>query len=275
MRLFAILAVVCCLIVVYSAPGDRPNKVTDRDLDKMKIKELKKFLDDRGIACPGCTQKEDLLAKAKAHKDTPVSKRTRTDQLKNADMDALTFAEAWKVKTRQLCATESRGAERHQAVCDAVSDAVHNQFSTMVVGLAKGLGKNQDKIKDISLGDPYVRAGEMNIKKSVKWALEGGVTDEKEIKDQLQKDVTQWLMDTAMENDRNMKFQGMDMDEIIRQMQKEGKMPPDVAGAAGTSGAGASKSKPSKAKPSTPPRNSERGNRPQRPTKSDDAHDEL
>mmetsp|Transcript_28231 Transcript_28231/g.67812 ORF Transcript_28231/g.67812 Transcript_28231/m.67812 type:complete len:233 (-) Transcript_28231:99-797(-) len=42
------------------------------DFEKMKIRQLKQYISDRGEKCEGCTEKEQFIAKAKAVKHIPL-----------------------------------------------------------------------------------------------------------------------------------------------------------------------------------------------------------
>lgn len=51
---------------------------TDADVscEKMRVKELRLFLEDRGLRCEGCAEKADFVAMCEANKDAPLAEKS-------------------------------------------------------------------------------------------------------------------------------------------------------------------------------------------------------
>ncbi|KAI9018805.1 hypothetical protein DFJ74DRAFT_675036 [Hyaloraphidium curvatum] len=56
-------------------PGSAAEALSEEAVSKMKIKELKKFLADRGQACAGCAEKRDYVEVALAARELPIVER--------------------------------------------------------------------------------------------------------------------------------------------------------------------------------------------------------
>mmetsp|Transcript_6584 Transcript_6584/g.15215 ORF Transcript_6584/g.15215 Transcript_6584/m.15215 type:complete len:196 (-) Transcript_6584:46-633(-) len=61
------------------------------DVPKLRVKELRKFLYDRGVECVGCTEKPEFVKKVQESLDLPVleagQRRTKKAQKKKVDDD--------------------------------------------------------------------------------------------------------------------------------------------------------------------------------------------
>jgi len=61
-----LLALSCVVVLVSAEDGERP------DFSKMRIKELRKILDDRGVKCEGCSEKFHMVERVQEVWDQPV-----------------------------------------------------------------------------------------------------------------------------------------------------------------------------------------------------------
>jgi len=81
------------------------------------------------------------------------------------------------------------------------------------------------QIKATSLKEPYKQMGELHLRQAATEAIEKNLKDEEEIgKSVGGTELTQWLFDTIMQKSEKMnKFGGFDMENVIKQAQKEAK----------------------------------------------------
>eukprot|EP00850_Spirogloea_muscicola_P010398 SM000061S19225 [mRNA] locus=s61:203396:205042:+ [translate_table: standard] len=70
----ALPALLLVLVVAAAsvAASEDAGPAADVDYSKLRVKELKKLLDERGVECLGCVEKEHLVAKVKDSVDLPV-----------------------------------------------------------------------------------------------------------------------------------------------------------------------------------------------------------
>lgn len=66
--------------------ADAEETKTEPELNfkKMRIKDLKRFLNDRGLACKGCAEKEDFVKMAEENKDAPIVEKKESEAVKDA-----------------------------------------------------------------------------------------------------------------------------------------------------------------------------------------------
>eukprot|EP00270_Netrium_digitus_P006793 TRINITY_DN1956_c0_g2_i2.p1 TRINITY_DN1956_c0_g2~~TRINITY_DN1956_c0_g2_i2.p1 ORF type:complete len:169 (+),score=67.68 TRINITY_DN1956_c0_g2_i2:320-826(+) len=85
---------VICFVATFVAGNDdaAANEVEVKDYSKLRIKELKNMLEERGVECVGCVEKEHLVAKVKETAHLPVlpseeeeSSSTKDDVLSGDD----------------------------------------------------------------------------------------------------------------------------------------------------------------------------------------------
>lgn len=54
----------CCSVSLFGAAAVKTDANTD--YSKMRVKQLRKILGERGVECVGCVEKSDFIAKIKA-----------------------------------------------------------------------------------------------------------------------------------------------------------------------------------------------------------------
>jgi len=65
--------------------------LTEEAIRRMRIKDLRRALWERGVECLGCTQKEDLLNRLLENKDLPVIKDDASEAKEKADAETLSY----------------------------------------------------------------------------------------------------------------------------------------------------------------------------------------
>jgi len=79
-----IIFIICILFLFYVRQGlsndQETNEISDGEISKMKIKDLRLFLADRGLECFGCAEKSDFVEMAKKNKHIPLIKQKQNDQ---------------------------------------------------------------------------------------------------------------------------------------------------------------------------------------------------
>jgi hypothetical protein len=133
-------------------------KAADPDFKKMKIKELRTWMDERGLTCPTCEEKADFVAFAtKNAKTAPTNARAKLEVPKEP------FWEAWSRIAKETCTAmaqkKSVNAEETDKVCSAIATATDGFFMLNGKRTAGKLKKKPEAILKTSFGDVYHTAG--------------------------------------------------------------------------------------------------------------------
>jgi len=178
---------------------------------------LRNFLQQRGLLkqCVGCTEKEHLLEFALQHKDDPILP-PQPPKPKTARL-----GETWKGKAIEACRNEQKTP--NEQLCRSIGEVVASKLSEFANGIISVLKKNEQQVTKTSLTFPYVKAGETHIKNFVRSVLAlDEEPDKEQIKDLFAKSkLSKWVLETAMENSQSMLTETMDLEEILRNLEKQ------------------------------------------------------
>lgn len=148
-------------------PIEIPN---EKEVKKMKVKDLKTFLTDRGVPCEACTEKGDYVKKVLANLQTPLLPSKRKLKPKGE------FWEFWAGLSKSVCndAASKKNVDGSAAICDAVGAAVDSFFMQHGKRTAAKLKKKPANLLKTSVGEPYQGAGRRLIGKLVEHCLKSG-----------------------------------------------------------------------------------------------------
>lgn len=159
---YTFLLVTCLILYVFcvtdwSAAAD----LTEAQFKAMKIKDLRAFLDDRGLKCVGCQEKADFVRMAYQNQaKNPVNEEPRPQTLPDGKL-----WEVWSANAKKVCAEETvkRGNDPDTApfseVCSVVSTAVESFFMQHGRRISQKLKKKPDSILKTSYKPVYYDAG--------------------------------------------------------------------------------------------------------------------
>lgn len=152
-------------LVMEEEPVHIPN---ENEVKKMKVKELKVFLADRGVACEACTEKGDFSKKVLENLQTPLLPSKRKLKPKGE------FWEFWATLSQSVCsdaAAKKGNVDDAEAICSAVGSATDTFFMQHGKRTANKLKKKPANLLKTSVGEPYQGAGRRLIGKLVQHCL--------------------------------------------------------------------------------------------------------
>lgn len=146
--------------------------LTEADFKKMKIKELRQFLDDRNLQCPDCQEKQDFVKFCTKHASAPVVSSTTTKAATPDDGKPLW--EAWSAIAKTLCeeAADKKSVGKKDTICNAITQATDSVFMLHGKRVAAKLKKKPDALKKTSWGEPYNQAGRKMLSNLINYCLE-------------------------------------------------------------------------------------------------------
>lgn len=163
-----LVLIVCVLVTLVSVDAS----LTEKDFKRMKIRELQRFLDDRGLTCPGCQEKSDFVRVAFQNRDKKLA-----GSVERREVPDTTFWEAWSAKMKTTCTERVvlRGNDPTQtpysSVCDALQMATDSFLMQHGKAVASKLKKKPNHLLKTSYKGVYYDAGERLLQKFVNHCL--------------------------------------------------------------------------------------------------------
>lgn len=173
LRFAAFLIVV--LAVTLASAG-----MTEADFRKMKVKDLRTFLSDRGLECAGCQEKSDFVRMAYQHRDTNPA-----GSAKKRDIPDKTFWAAWGEVAKSECqkAVTRRGndpaAEPFASICGTIQAAADSYLMQHGRRVANQLKKTPQHLLKTSFKDVYFEAGSHLFQRIADYCLASPASQEK------------------------------------------------------------------------------------------------
>lgn len=160
LSVFALAVVLLALAVVGCFAAE---VLSEGDFKKMKIKELRAFLDDRGIECEGCAEKADFVRECTKNAAKPL----HPSKVKSVPKGSLW--EAWATVAGEVCeaAAAAKGAadDVKDTTCSAIKSATESVFMQYGKRTAGKLRKKPDALLKTSFGEIYQSAGKRMLNK--------------------------------------------------------------------------------------------------------------
>ena len=188
---------------------EEPVKIpTEKEVKKMKVKELKGFLADRGVECDTCAEKGDFVKKVVANLETPLLPSKRKLKPKGE------FWEFWAALARSICddAAKKKGSSSEtssEEVCNSIGGAFDSFFMQHGKRTAGKLKKKTANLLKTSVGEPYQGAGRRMIAKLVDSCLsskKGSCSSQSKVQSALENnkvknvDFSKWITNVGIEN---------------------------------------------------------------------------
>ncbi|CBH11025.1 hypothetical protein, conserved [Trypanosoma brucei gambiense DAL972] len=168
--LTALLA--AAVLVVLPLSSFASPELTEADFKRMKIKELRNFLEDRGLTCPGCQEKADFVRVAFTNR----AKKPLSEEGKR-EIPKAPLWEVWRDNAKLVCeeAAKKRGldvtAKPQSDICSAVALVVENFFMQHGKRVANKLRKNHEALLKTSYKNVYYDAGHVLLKRLTEYCL--------------------------------------------------------------------------------------------------------
>ena len=139
------------------------------EFKKMKIKAIREWLDDRGLACGDCQEKNDFVRFANDNAKAPIlPSRVKVEPTGP-------FWDTWADLARDTCLEFSKkfgnDEETTTKVCQAIRTATDSVFMQHGKRTAAKLKKKPADLLKTSLGDTYLKAGRRLFAKLSKHCL--------------------------------------------------------------------------------------------------------
>ena len=164
----AVLIVALVVLVAISYAGEPA--LTEADFKKMKIKQLRSFLEDRGLNCADCQEKADFVTFCTKNAHVPVLSHKQKIPLPEG-----TFWDVWADVAKTTCeemADKKGSAAAKENVCPAIRVATESLFMQHGKRTANKLKKKPDALKKTSWGEPYQGAGRRMMANLLTYCLE-------------------------------------------------------------------------------------------------------
>lgn len=208
LALCGLLFTALCVNVVVSAAAvemqEEEVKIpTEKEVKKMKIREIKTFLEDRGKVCPECQEKADFVRVALENREAPVLPHKRKVSPKGD------FWEVWSNIAKEQCEVVGAKQANKAEVCEAIASAVDSVFMQHGKRTAAKLKKKPVNLLKTSVGEPYIGAGRRVFSKVANWCFKnaGKCTTSSKVQPLLETDdkikavkLIEWITNVGIEN---------------------------------------------------------------------------
>eukprot|EP00993_Chasmostoma_nieuportense_P003826 NODE_4526_length_774_cov_480.774343_g4367_i0.p1 GENE.NODE_4526_length_774_cov_480.774343_g4367_i0~~NODE_4526_length_774_cov_480.774343_g4367_i0.p1 ORF type:complete len:205 (-),score=52.39 NODE_4526_length_774_cov_480.774343_g4367_i0:97-711(-) len=169
--------------------------ISDAELRKMKIKDLKKFLSDRGVVCNDCFEKGDFVAKAIVSKSIDILPSKLPKQVNTEPID-----KRWGKVATEVC----DAITQLEGYCKALKSVVEGSFFQYGRKFKRELSVTEPHLAQVSFTDPYFKAGKLLLTKTVQYMVKENTKKNEQIRKKYENDFIPWLRDCALENTNTM-----------------------------------------------------------------------
>ncbi|KNH07643.1 mesencephalic astrocyte-derived neurotrophic factor [Perkinsela sp. CCAP 1560/4] len=184
--------------------------ITDDEIRKMKMKELKEFLDDRDESCSGCVEKGDFVRIAIEVKDKKISQEKQKMKGYTGEYPKKSFWDFWTEESLQIAASSELDTKGRKLIADAVETCFMQYGKSVATKLKKGPAE----LLKTSLKSPYYQAGIRGIQKLITLCASSPSLKNAELQNACEKEFVPWITNVGIENTNPMY-------EILEQMKSE------------------------------------------------------
>ncbi|RNF25705.1 uncharacterized protein Tco025E_02142 [Trypanosoma conorhini] len=166
------LLLLLLLLLMVSVGPAAAAELTEADFKRMKIRELRRFLGERGLTCVGCQEKSDFSRYAYQNRD----KKPLSEQGKRDVPDAPFWA-VWRDLAKEVCegAVRKRGLDVSAApqsdVCAALAYVTESFFMQHGKRTASKLRKKPEALLKTSFKGVYYDAGRLLLERLANYCL--------------------------------------------------------------------------------------------------------
>jgi hypothetical protein len=178
------------LLIIGSCLAD--DKIpAEAEIRKMKVKELRKFLDDRGLPCDGCVEKADFVKKAIAAKSTPI-----LDSKKPRVVNKDPIEKQWAPIVAEVCEAETD----NESYCKQLKNIVDGFFFQYMRKYKRDLSVQEYHAAEVSFKHPYFAVGKIILKEVVQFMVKENTKKSEKVRAKLEARAVPWLRDVCLEN---------------------------------------------------------------------------
>jgi len=191
---FLLIGAICALLLVSPARGeesDEPPPPTDAKIKKMKIKELKAFISDRGLVCDDCFEKGDYIRFVKKNRDALLLPSKRPRKISKEPI-----ADQWK----KVVADLSTELSLDEKFSKPLSKVVASSFEQHARRISKQLHKEQHQLARTSLEDPFYAAMLKTLKQTANWQVKNSIVKQDPIRNKLDNEIKMFLTAVGADN---------------------------------------------------------------------------
>jgi hypothetical protein len=184
---------------------------TEVDILALKIKDLRKFLDDRGVACEGCVEKADFVKIALASKDAPILESKKPKAVNKDPIE-----KQWAPIVEEVCKAQTEKED----FCKQLKRVVDGTLSQYMRKYKRELSVTEAHVAAVSLTHPYLPLGKKILKEVILHMLENDSKKADLIRTKLEPRLIPWFRDVCLENPNPM-FE--ELGEMGANMKKKGR----------------------------------------------------
>ncbi|KAJ9469663.1 hypothetical protein DIPPA_00123 [Diplonema papillatum] len=197
MRSFKIFGIVVFMAVAMFAAADENNEEeayvppTEAEVRKMKIKQLKQFLEDRGLLCKDCFEKNDFQKFVLANREVKLLASKRPRKVKKEPLDT-----AWKKMALEVC----EEVKAPEAQCKPFTKVVTGSFDMHGRKVSKQMHREVTLITKTSMGVPYAEAMSFLFRETLKWMVKNDITTQDAVREKLDTRIKMFVTECASDN---------------------------------------------------------------------------
>eukprot|EP01062_Namystynia_karyoxenos_P001994 TRINITY_DN10696_c0_g1_i1.p2 TRINITY_DN10696_c0_g1~~TRINITY_DN10696_c0_g1_i1.p2 ORF type:complete len:243 (+),score=110.86 TRINITY_DN10696_c0_g1_i1:91-729(+) len=188
-----------------AADSEDPPPPTEAEVKRMKMKDLKSFLSDRGLSCPDCSDKNDFQRFALQNREKKILASKRPRKVSKEPLDV-----QWKNVAAEICAEQ--GLE--EKACKPLLTVVQGSFEQHGRKISKQLHRELRDIVKTSMTEPYFGAGAKTIRQTVIWMKKTGQTSQGKIRPKIDNEIKKYLTAVAADNVNPMYEKIQEKDEL-------------------------------------------------------------
>lgn len=182
--LFLLLAVVLGCFA-----ADAP--VAEETIRKMKVKDLKRFLDDRGVDCDNCVEKADFVKKAVAAAAKPI-----LDSKKPKKVNKDPIEKQWAPTVQEICKAETEKED----FCKQLKGVIDGSFFQYMRKYKRDLSCVEAEAATLSFKHPFAPIYKKIVKETIQFMLKENTKKQDAIRKKYEARFTPWMRDLCLEN---------------------------------------------------------------------------
>mmetsp|Transcript_28289 Transcript_28289/g.43837 ORF Transcript_28289/g.43837 Transcript_28289/m.43837 type:complete len:201 (-) Transcript_28289:56-658(-) len=169
---------------------------SEEEIGKMRIKELKEFLDQREVDYAGCVEKSDLIKTAIKVKDMKPSPAKERLQGYTGEYPKKKFWEFWSEESLRVPSSSSLSEKGKKLIPDVVETC----FMQHGKSVATKLKKSHEDLLKTSLKSPYYEAGVRGLNTLVQSYVSNPTLKQSQVRDLCEKFFVPWITNVGIEN---------------------------------------------------------------------------
>eukprot|EP01059_Diplonema_ambulator_P036577 TRINITY_DN9166_c0_g1_i1.p1 TRINITY_DN9166_c0_g1~~TRINITY_DN9166_c0_g1_i1.p1 ORF type:complete len:214 (+),score=88.97 TRINITY_DN9166_c0_g1_i1:55-696(+) len=170
---------------------DEPAPPSDAEVKKMKVKDLKGWMANRGLVCGDCFEKNDFVKFVKANREAKLLPSKRKRKVSKEPID-----KQWKKVVEDVCQEENVD----EKTCKPLVKVVGGSFEMHGRRVSKQLHKDIGDLAKTTFSEPYVAAGTKLIRDTLKWMVKTSTTSQDPIRKKIDNEIKMYLTAAGADN---------------------------------------------------------------------------